>query len=100
LGYDESVGLNENISDIGGERRTVVDLGYAIYGTSNGKYPLMDARDDLADTSLYAGLVTEISDIFASLADDDAGIFGADERTQGEGILGRRGGRMRVVGGC
>jgi hypothetical protein len=47
----------------------------------------VDARDDLADARLDASLVTELGDVFATLADDDAGIFCADKGTEGEDVL-------------
>lgn len=52
----------------------------------------MDAWNDFADASLDTGLVAELSNIFAALADDDAGVFCADEGTEGEDVLG--GGRL------
>ena len=61
----------------------------------------MDARGDLADTSLHTGLITEIGDILATFTDDDASIFGADKCTKGEGVLASRGrGTREVRGAC
>ncbi len=39
----------------------------------------MYTGDDLADASLYAGLIPQIRNVFSCLADDDAGVLGADE---------------------
>ena len=47
----------------------------------------MYAGDDLADAGLDAGLFAEVGDVFASLADDDAGVFGADEGAEGEDVM-------------
>ena len=45
----------------------------------------MDALDNLGDTGLDAGLITEISDVLTGLANDDTGLLGRDEGTEGEG---------------
>jgi len=50
----------------------------------------MYTRDDFADTSLDAGLVTKLGNIFPTFANDDACVFGADECTKSEEILGQR----------
>lgn len=57
----------------------------------------MDTGDDLAHARLDAGLFTEVGDVFTSLSDDDACVFCGDEGTEGEGLLGRRRGRARVL---
>lgn len=59
----------------------------------------MYARDDLADASLDAGLVTEVGNIFASLSDDDAGVLGADKSSESENVLTSRRRRPRLVWG-
>ena len=59
----------------------------------------MDARGDLADTSLHASLITQIGNILASFADDYAGIFGADKCAKSEGVLTGRGRGTRGVRG-
>ena len=61
----------------------------------------MDARNDLADACPDAGLITEISDILASLADDDARFLGRDNGAEGQGcgavfVEGARGSVFRV----
>ena len=58
----------------------------------------MHARDDLADTSLDSSMVTDVCDILASLADDDPGILGANECTEGQTIASNGGGRTRLRG--
>lgn len=40
----------------------------------------MDTGDDLADASLDAGLIPQVSNVFSCLPDDDASVLGADER--------------------
>ena len=57
----------------------------------------MNAGDDLADAGLDAGLLPQICDVFPSFADDNASVFCAHERAQGEGVVGggRRGARVR-----
>lgn len=47
----------------------------------------MYARNDLADARFDAGLVAEISNIFASLSDDDASVLGADKSPESEDVL-------------
>lgn len=47
----------------------------------------MDARDNLTDARLYAGLFSKIGDIFARFANDDAGVLGAHERTESQSVL-------------
>ena len=49
-------------------------------GACHCENTLMYTGDDLADASLYAGLIPQISNVFSCLADDDAGVLGADER--------------------
>jgi len=49
----------------------------------------MDARNDLTDARLYAGLFTKIGDIFARLANNDTGVLRAHERAKGESVLSR-----------
>ena len=48
----------------------------------------MDTLDDLGDTGLDTGLITKIGDVLAGLADDDAGLLGGDEGTEGQGSVG------------
>lgn len=48
----------------------------------------MNARDDLANASLDASLLTQIGDVFAGLANDNTSIFCADEGTKSQGIVG------------
>jgi len=48
----------------------------------------MNSLDNLGDTSLDAGLVSKISNVLASLANDDSGLLGGDEGTEGQGGVG------------
>ena len=56
----------------------------------------MDARGDLADTSLHASLITQIGDILATFTDDYASIFSTNKCTEGEAVLVRRGRGTRL----
>jgi len=44
----------------------------------------MNALNDLADTSAHASLVAQVSDILACFANDDTGLLGRDNGSQGE----------------
>lgn len=57
---------------------------------THGEDTFVNARDDFADASFDTGLLTEVSNIFAALSDDDAGILCADKGAEGECFLGRR----------
>ena len=59
----------------------------------------MDARGDLADPGLHAGLIAEIGDVLATLTNDYAGILGANKCAKGESVLTRRGRGTRGVRG-
>lgn len=47
----------------------------------DGEHTFVHAGDDLADAGLDTGLVAQVGDIFASLADDNASVLGADQGT-------------------
>lgn len=52
----------------------------------------MHTGDDFGHTSFDTGLLPEIGDIFACLADDDTSLFGTDKSAEGEDVVsGRRG---------
>jgi len=53
----------------------------------------MDTWYDLADAGLDTRLLPQISDIFSSFSNDDAGVLCADERAKSESVMGGRGGR-------
>ena len=59
----------------------------------------MDAGSDLANTSLHTGLITQIGDVLATLANDYAGIFGTNKCAKGEGVLTGRGRGTRGMRG-
>ena len=59
----------------------------------------MNARDNFANASFYAGLLTEISDVLAAFSDDDASIFCADESTKSKCLLSRGRGRVPILKG-
>lgn len=69
-------------------------LGYAIDGPGDGENALMNAGNDLANAGFDAGLLSQVGDVFTGFSYDDAGVFCADESTQGEGVV--RGGRRRA----
>lgn len=58
----------------------------------------MDTGDDLANAGLDAGLVTQICDVFAGLAYDDAGVFCAYKGAEGEGLLEHGRGGVTAIG--
>jgi hypothetical protein len=47
----------------------------------------MNTVYDFADSSLDTGLLSQIGNIFASLANDYTGIFGAHESAQSQGVM-------------
>ena len=59
-----------------------------IAATSDGEDSIMDALNDLANTSLDASLVAEVGNILATLADDDTCFLGRDDGTQSQLSLG------------
>lgn len=59
----------------------------------------MNARGDLADTSLHAGLIAQIGDVLATFTDDYASIFSANKCAKGESVLTSRGRGTREVRG-
>jgi len=73
-------------------------LGDGLNAARHGEDAVMHARDDFADAGLDASLLPEVSHIFSSLSNDDAGVFCANEGTEGEGVVGGGGGRARPRG--
>lgn len=65
-----------------------ISLSNAIQWTSNSEDAVVDAWDNLADSSSHTSLVTEISDVLASLADDDTGFLGRNDGAESELCLG------------
>lgn len=59
-----------------------------IAAAGDGEDSVMDALNNLADASLYAGLITEISDVLAALSNDDTGFLGGNNGAQGQLSLG------------
>lgn len=59
-----------------------------IAATGDGEDSIMDALNDLANTSLDASLVTEVGNVLATLADDDTCFLRRDDGTQSELSLG------------
>jgi hypothetical protein len=62
----------------------VTNFSNAFDRAGDSKNPLMDTSDDLANASFDPGLFAEISYIFSSFSDNDAGILGADEGTESQ----------------
>lgn len=58
-----------------------VCLCNAVQRTRDGQHAVVHTRDDLADTSSDTGLVAQIRDVLACLANDHAGLLGGDNRT-------------------
>lgn len=65
-----------------------IRIGYAAQRTSDGQNAIVHAGDDLTDARPDAGLVSEVCDILAGLANDDASLLGSDNGTEGELCLG------------
>ncbi len=65
-------------------RDDTVGLGYTAELTRHGENAIVHPRHNLAHTSTDASLITEIGDILAGLADDDASLLGRDDRAQGQ----------------
>ena len=78
------------------ERET--NLRNDLYRSSYGEDALVDARDHFTDASLDASLLPEVCHAFASLADDNASILGANEGAEGQGIGAAGGGRAGLRG--
>jgi hypothetical protein len=65
-----------------------VRLGNTRQAAGDGQNTVVDALDDLADSSADASLIAQISNVLASLAYDDTRLFRRDNGTQGELRLG------------
>lgn len=74
--------LEESAGDNG------IGAGNGVATSGDGEDAVMDSLDDLGDASLDAGLVAEISDILAALANNDTGLLGRDNGAEGELGLG------------
>lgn len=86
-GRDGHVGggaVQQRLGDHGVRPRNTLE------GTSDSQDTVVDTGDNLADASLDASLLAEISNILARLADDDSGLLGGNDGADGElrgGIL-------------
>ena len=56
-----------------------IGSGSAVQRTSDGQDAVVNTRNNLAHTSLDAGFVTQVSNVLARLADDDAGFLGRND---------------------
>ena len=63
-------------------------LGNSLDSTSDGEDTVVDTLDHLGDASLDTGLIAEIGNVLASLADNDTSLLGRDEGTKGQGSSG------------
>lgn len=61
-----------------------VRVGNTVQRARDGQDTVMHAWHDLADTSADSGLVAQVCDVLARLANDDAGFLGGDNGTEGE----------------
>jgi hypothetical protein len=59
-----------------------------VTSTRDGQDAIVDALDDLGDASLDSSLVAEISNVLATLSDDDASFLGGHYSSEGELGLG------------
>ena len=65
-----------------------IRVGDARERTGDGEDAVVHARDDFAHAGADACLVTQVGDILASLANDDASFLGGDNGTQSDLCLG------------
>lgn len=72
-------------------------LSYTLDGTAHGEHPLVNSWDDLTNPCLDAGLLSEIGNVFSTLADNDTGILGANKCTQCEHFVVSWGWRAGLV---
>lgn len=61
-----------------------ISSGGALQGTGDGQDTVMYTGDDLADASLDASFVAQVSHIFTGLADDDTRFLGRDNGTKSQ----------------
>ena len=59
--------------------QSVTYLSHTLNRTSHGEHTLVHALYDLTDPCLDSCLLAELSNIFASFANDDTSVLGADE---------------------
>lgn len=83
-----------DVLGLGATCKACSHLGDAADVAGNGEDALVDARHHFGDASLDAGVLAEVSDVLALLADDDARIARADESPQRQRVA-RGGGRRR-----
>ena len=74
--------LKESLGDNG------VGLRDSIASTGDGEDTVVDTLDNLADTSLDASLIAEVSNVLASLSDNDTSLLGGDNGAEGQLSLG------------
>ena len=61
-----------------------VGLGNGIASSGDGEDTVVNTLNDLGDTGLDASLITEVGNILASLSNDNAGLLGGDNSTEGQ----------------
>lgn len=71
-----------------GTRNDSIRTRDGVASTGDGQHTVMNTLNNLADAGLDASLVTEISNVLASLANDDASLLGGDDGAEGELSLG------------
>lgn len=65
-----------------------VGLRDSLAAASDGQDAVVDALNNLADASLDASLISEVGNVLATLADDDAGFLGGDDGAESQLSLG------------
>lgn len=65
-----------------------ISLRDGLASAGDGEDPVVNTLDNLADASLHTSLVSEISDVLASLANDHTGLLGGNDGTKGKLGLG------------
>lgn len=61
-----------------------ISSGGSLQGTGDGQDTVMDTGNNFADASFDTSLVTQVSDIFTGLANDDTRFLGRDDGAQSQ----------------
>lgn len=87
-------GLEQQSSDFGIGARDSLDLA------RNREHPVLDALHDFGNTGLDTGSVSDVGNGRTGFTDDDTGLLGRDERSDGQGVLlGMTGVESGILGG-
>lgn len=64
-----------------------ISLGGALQSSSDGQDTVMNTLNNLAHASLDSGLITEVSDVLATFADNDTSFLGGHDGADGQNSL-------------